>query len=159
MRRVHLTDAGDHCNLGKQCSSEYCRSERWSSSIWGKSVCAGVSRGKGQDLFLRAFLKAVNLVRESSVVGEALRMHALLVGSDWSAFKYETMLREFVEENGLGRLVHFVNKSMNVAPYLAASDVLVQNSQVQIQPYCIYASCNLCQRKVLTLLVSACAEL
>lgn len=97
-------------------------------------VCAGVSRGKGQDLFLRAFLKAVNSVRESSVLGEALQMHALLVGSDWSAFKYETMLREFVEESGLGRLVHFVNKSMNVAPYLAASDVLVQNSQVQIEP-------------------------
>lgn len=44
--------------------------------------------------------------------------------------KFETELRNFVEEKKIQDRVHFVNKTLNVAPYLASIDVLVQNSQV-----------------------------
>lgn len=58
-------------------------------------------------------------------------MHAVVVGSDMNAqTKFETQLREFVVKNGIHDCVHFVNKTLAVAPYLAAIDVLVQNSQV-----------------------------
>ena len=44
--------------------------------------------------------------------------------------KFETELRKFVAEKKIQDRVHFVNKTLNVSPYLAAIDVLVQNSQV-----------------------------
>jgi hypothetical protein len=58
-------------------------------------------------------------------------MHAIVVGSDMSAqTKFETQLRQIVVKSGIHARVHFVNKTLAVAPYLAAIDVLVQNSQV-----------------------------
>lgn len=58
-------------------------------------------------------------------------MHAVVVGSDMNAqTKFETQLRDFVVKNAIHGRVHFVNKTLAVAPYLAAIDVLVQNSQV-----------------------------
>lgn len=58
-------------------------------------------------------------------------MHAVIVGSDMNAqTKFETELRNFVLEKKIQDRVHFVNKTLTVAPYLAAIDVLVQNSQV-----------------------------
>jgi hypothetical protein len=58
-------------------------------------------------------------------------MHAIVVGSDMNAqTKFETQLRDFVVKNAIHDRVHFVNKTLAVAPYLAAIDVLVQNSQV-----------------------------
>jgi hypothetical protein len=58
-------------------------------------------------------------------------MHAVVVGSDMNAqTKFESQLREFVAKNGIQDRVHFINKTLAVAPYLSAIDVLVQNSQV-----------------------------
>lgn len=58
-------------------------------------------------------------------------MHAVIVGSDMNVqTKFETELREFVQSKDIEGRVHFVNKTLTVAPYLAAIDVLVQNSQV-----------------------------
>ena len=72
----------------------------------------------------------INMVQQT-----VFTVHALLVGSDWAAPSYESTLRRFVKENDLERTVHFVNKSLDVVPYLAASDVLVQNAQVLYKPY------------------------
>ncbi|CAH8385532.1 unnamed protein product [Eruca vesicaria subsp. sativa] len=91
----------------------------------------GVSRGKGQDLFLRAFHESLEIIKETKKL-EVSKMHAVVVGSDMSAqTKFETELRRFVQEKKLQKVVHFVNKTMKVAPYLAAIDVLVQNSQAR----------------------------
>ena len=58
-------------------------------------------------------------------------MHAVIVGSDMTAqTKFESELRNFVVLKKIQDRVHFVNKTLTVAPYLAAIDVLVQNSQV-----------------------------
>lgn len=58
-------------------------------------------------------------------------MHAVIVGSDMGAqTKFETELRNFVSDKKIQYSVHFVNKTLNVAPYLASIDILVQNSQV-----------------------------
>jgi hypothetical protein len=58
-------------------------------------------------------------------------MHAVIVGSDMSAqTKIETELRNYVMQKNIQDRVHFINKTLTVAPYLAAIDVLVQNSQV-----------------------------
>ena len=58
-------------------------------------------------------------------------MHAVIVGSDMTAqTKFETELRNYVIQKKIQDRVHFVNKTLTVAPYLAAIDVLVQNSQV-----------------------------
>lgn len=75
-------------------------------------------------------MKKINMVQQT-----VFTVHALLVGSDWAAPSYEFMLRKFVKDNALESTVHFVNKSLEVVPYLAASDVLVQNSQVLYIPY------------------------
>eukprot|EP00268_Persea_americana_P007511 TRINITY_DN12805_c0_g1_i4.p1 TRINITY_DN12805_c0_g1~~TRINITY_DN12805_c0_g1_i4.p1 ORF type:complete len:164 (-),score=33.10 TRINITY_DN12805_c0_g1_i4:451-942(-) len=57
-------------------------------------------------------------------------MHAVVVGSDMNAqTRLEAELRKFVIEKRIQDRVHFVNKTLAVAPYLAAIDVLVQNSQ------------------------------
>ncbi|ESQ34823.1 hypothetical protein EUTSA_v10007509mg [Eutrema salsugineum] len=94
-------------------------------------IINSVSRGKGQDLFLRAFHESLKIIKEAKKL-QVPTMHAVVVGSDMSAqTKFETELRNFVQEKKLQRIVHFVNKTMNVAPYLAAIDVLVQNSQAR----------------------------
>lgn len=55
----------------------------------------------------------------------------MIVGSDMTAHtKFELELRNFVKQKKIQDHVHFVNKTLAVAPYLAAIDVLVQNSQV-----------------------------
>lgn len=60
-------------------------------------------------------------------------MHAVIVGSDMTAqTKFESELRNFVKLKKIQDRVHFVNKTLTVAPYLAAIDVLVQNSQVSL---------------------------
>ncbi|XP_024517077.1 uncharacterized protein LOC112341365 [Selaginella moellendorffii] len=90
------------------------------------SAINSVSRGKGQDLFLKAFAQALK------TLGSSTGIYAVIVGSDWIGQpKFEAELRELVEKNGMQHVVRFVNKTMNVVPYLAASDVLVQNSQAR----------------------------
>lgn len=90
---------------------------------------AGVSRGKGQDLFLRSFNEGLQLIRERKL--QVPSIHAVIVGSDMNAqTKFETELRNFVSQKNIQDRVHFVNKTLTVAPYLASIDVLVQNSQV-----------------------------
>lgn len=92
-------------------------------------IAAGVSRGKGQDLFLKAFYEALQLSKERKL--KLPPMHAVVVGSDMGAqTKFETELRNFVADKKIQENVHFVNKTLNVAPYLASIDILVQNSQV-----------------------------
>ena len=56
---------------------------------------------------------------------------AVIVGSDVNGqTKFETELHNFVVENKIQDQVHFINKTLTVAPYFASIDVLVQNSQV-----------------------------
>ncbi|KAI3785310.1 hypothetical protein L1987_44426 [Smallanthus sonchifolius] len=87
-----------------------------------------VSRGKGQDLFLRSFYESLQLIQEKKL--QVPSIHAVIVGSDMSVqTKFETELRDFVAQKKIQHRVHFVNKTLTVAPYLAAIDVLVQNSQ------------------------------
>ncbi|KAK4793091.1 hypothetical protein SAY86_023526 [Trapa natans] len=91
-------------------------------------IINSVSRGKGQDLFLHAFYESLQLIQEKKL--QLPPIHAIVVGSDMSAqTKFETELREFVTLEKIQDRVHFVNKTLTVAPYLAAIDVLVQNSQ------------------------------
>lgn len=92
-------------------------------------MIAGVSRGKGQDLFLRSFYESLKLIQEKKLQVPAL--HAVVVGSDFSAHTaLEIEMRKYVVEKKIQDRVHFINKTLTVAPYLAAIDVLVQNSQV-----------------------------
>ncbi|KAG5542381.1 hypothetical protein RHGRI_022048 [Rhododendron griersonianum] len=94
------------------------------------AIINSVSRGKGQDLFLRSFHESLQLIQEKKL--QMPSMHAIMVGSDMNAqTKFETELRNFVEEKKIQDRVHFVNKTLNVAPYLASIDVLVQNSQAR----------------------------
>ncbi|KAK9066869.1 hypothetical protein SSX86_014192 [Deinandra increscens subsp. villosa] len=87
-----------------------------------------VSRGKGQDLFLRSFYESLQLIQEKKL--QVPSIHAVIVGSDMNVqTKFETELRNFVAQKKIQHRVHFVNKTLTVAPYLAAIDVLVQNSQ------------------------------
>ncbi|KAL7231408.1 hypothetical protein ACSBR2_009627 [Camellia fascicularis] len=89
-----------------------------------------VSRGKGQDLFLHAFYDSLLLIQEQKLKVPSL--HAVIVGSDTTAqTKFESELRNFVALKKIQNRVHFVNKTLTVAPYLAAIDVLVQNSQAR----------------------------
>lgn len=94
------------------------------------AIINSVSRGKGQDLFLQSFYESLKLIREQKL--EVPAMHAIIVGSDINAqTKFEGELRNFVAKQGIQDRVHFVNKTLAVAPYLAAIDVLVQNSQAR----------------------------
>ncbi|KAL2521083.1 UDP-Glycosyltransferase superfamily protein [Forsythia ovata] len=94
------------------------------------AIINSVSRGKGQDLFLRSFYESLQLIQEKKL--QVPPIHAVVVGSDMNAqTKFETELRKFVVEKKIQDRVHFVNKSLNVAPYLASIDVLVQNSQAR----------------------------
>ncbi|XP_078157022.1 uncharacterized protein LOC144552872 [Carex rostrata] len=89
-----------------------------------------VSRGKGQDLFLQAFYQMLQIIKSQKI--KVPPLHAIIVGSDINAqTKFELELRNFVSKKGIQDRVHFVNKTMNVTPYLAAIDVLVQNSQAR----------------------------
>lgn len=73
-------------------------------------------------------------------------IHAIVVGSDVSAqTKFETELRNFVMSKKIQDRVHFVNKTLTVAPYLAAIDVLVQNSQVLPQKTSGFLSQHYCE--------------
>ncbi|CAK9157098.1 unnamed protein product [Ilex paraguariensis] len=88
-----------------------------------------VSRGKGQDLFLRSFYESLQLIQAHKL--QVPSIHAVIVGSDMTAqTKFESELRNFTATKNIQNRVHFVNKTLTVAPYLAAIDVLVQNSQV-----------------------------
>lgn len=108
-------------------------------------MSAGVSRGKGQDLFLRSFHESLQIIKEEKL--KVPPVHAVVVGSDMSAHtKFETELRSFVTEKKIQNRVHFINKTLTVAPYLASIDVLVQNSQVSAA-----GSSILCQRRELLL--------
>ncbi|KAF4383287.1 hypothetical protein F8388_009318 [Cannabis sativa] len=90
----------------------------------------GVSRGKGQDLFLRSFYESLQMIQEKKL--QVPMMHAVIVGSDMNAqTKFESELRSYVIQKKIQDRVHFVNKTLTVAPYLAAIDVLVQNSQAR----------------------------
>lgn len=92
------------------------------------AIINSVSRGKGQNLFLRAFHESLQLIQEKKLKLPSL--HAIVVGSDMNAqTKFEMELREFVTEKKIQDRVHFVNKTLAVSPYLASIDVLVQNSQ------------------------------
>ena len=102
-------------------------------------MLAGVSRRKGQDLFLRAFHESLLIIEEQN--WHVPLMHAVIVGSDMNAeTMFETELRSFVAEKKIQNRVHFINKTLTVAPYLAAIDVLVQNSQVPVfETYILYS--------------------
>ncbi|KAF3944701.1 hypothetical protein CMV_028848 [Castanea mollissima] len=94
------------------------------------AIINSVSRGKGQDLFLRSFHESLQLIKEKKL--QVPPIHAVIVGSDMNAqIKFETELRNFVIEKKIQDRVHFVNKTLTVAPYLASIDVLVQNSQAR----------------------------
>jgi glycosyltransferase involved in cell wall biosynthesis len=94
------------------------------------AVINSVSRGKGQDLFLRSFYESLQLIQAKKL--QVPSVHAVIVGSDMTAqTKFETELRTFVMQKKIQDRVHFVNKTLTVAPYLAAIDVLVQNSQAR----------------------------
>lgn len=92
-------------------------------------LTSGVSRGKGQDLFLRSFYESLELIKEKKL--QVPPMHAVIVGSDMNVqTKFELELRNYVIQKKIQDRVHFVNKTLSVAPFLAAVDVLIQNSQV-----------------------------
>ncbi|KAG4391885.1 hypothetical protein GLYMA_04G029333v4 [Glycine max] len=94
------------------------------------AIINSVSRGKGQDLFLHSFYESLQLIQEKKL--QLPSLHAVVVGSDMNAqTKFEMELRKFVVEKKIQNHVHFVNKTLAVAPYLAAVDVLVQNSQAR----------------------------
>ncbi|KAL5126852.1 Peroxidase 9 [Glycine soja] len=93
-------------------------------------IINSVSRGKGQDLFLRSFYESLLLIQEKKL--QVPSLHAIVVGSDMNTqTKFETELRQFVMEKKIQDHVHFVNKTLVVAPYLASIDVLVQNCQAE----------------------------
>ncbi|KAM7529675.1 hypothetical protein LguiB_033085 [Lonicera macranthoides] len=92
------------------------------------AVINSVSRGKGQDLFLHSFYESLQMIQEKKL--QVPSIHAVIVGSDMAVqTKFENELRNFVSHKKIQNRVHFVNKTLTVAPYLAAIDVLVQNSQ------------------------------
>ncbi|XP_015381068.1 uncharacterized protein LOC102619440 isoform X2 [Citrus sinensis] len=98
------------------------------SSVLKYYLTSGVSRGKGQDLFLRSFYESLELIKGKKL--EVPSVHAVIIGSDMNAqTKFESELRNYVMQKKIQDRVHFVNKTLTVAPYLAAIDVLVQNSQ------------------------------
>ncbi|KAK1324837.1 hypothetical protein QJS10_CPA01g01231 [Acorus calamus] len=94
------------------------------------AIINSVSRGKGQDLFLQALHESLQMIQDQKL--QVPSIHAVVVGSDMNAqTKFENELRDFVSRKGIQGRVHFVNKTLTVAPYLAAIDVLVQNSQAR----------------------------
>ncbi|KAK2990433.1 hypothetical protein RJ640_011181 [Escallonia rubra] len=101
---------------------------RESLGVRNEDILFGVSRGKGQDLFLRSFYESLQLIQEKKL--QVPSIHAVIVGSDMTVqTKFESEIRNFVLLKKIQNRVHFVNKTLTVSPYLAAIDVLVQNSQ------------------------------
>ncbi|KAL9690166.1 hypothetical protein QQ045_010562 [Rhodiola kirilowii] len=91
-------------------------------------IIDSVSRGKCQDLFLRSFHQCLQLIQRKKL--QLPSIHAVIVGSDMAGQpKFESELRNFTKSKQIQSRVHFLNKTLAVAPYLAAIDVLVQNSQ------------------------------
>ncbi|GAU34939.1 hypothetical protein TSUD_312700 [Trifolium subterraneum] len=126
---VHLGNSKELMDVAEDSVAKRVLREHVRESLGG-FLSAGVSRGKGQDLFLRAFHESLQLIQEKKL--KLPYLHAIVVGSDMNAqTKFETELRKFVIENKIQDRVHFVNKTLAVAPYLASIDVLVQNSQAR----------------------------
>lgn len=133
---VHLGNSKDLMEVAEDSISRRVLREHVRESLGVRSedllfaIINSVSRGKGQDLFLRAFYESLQVIQEKKL--QVPSMHAVVVGSDMNAqTKFETELRKFVSEQKIEDRVHFVNKTLTVAPYLAAIDVLVQNSQAR----------------------------
>ncbi|PON90965.1 Glycosyl transferase [Trema orientale] len=133
---VHLGNSKELMEVAEDSVSRRVLREHVRESLGVRSddllfaIINSVSRGKGQDLFLRAFYESLQLIQEKKL--QVPTMHAVVVGSDMNAqTKFETELRTFVLEKNIQDRVHFVNKTLTVAPYLAAIDVLVQNSQAR----------------------------
>ncbi|RZC87736.1 hypothetical protein C5167_028189 [Papaver somniferum] len=67
------------------------------------AVINSVSRGKGQDLFLRAFHESLHIIQDEKL--QVPVMHAVIVGSDMNAqTKFETELRKFARGECFGRI-------------------------------------------------------
>ncbi|CAN4083340.1 unnamed protein product [Withania somnifera] len=80
------------------------------------ALLSRVTRGNGQDLFLRSFYESLHIIQERKL--QLPSVHA-------------AVLRNFVISKKIQNYVHFVNKTLTVAPYLVAVDVLVQIHQVE----------------------------
>ncbi|EXC25039.1 Lipopolysaccharide core biosynthesis mannosyltransferase lpsB [Morus notabilis] len=133
---VHLGNSKELMEVAEDSVSRRVLREHIRESLGVRSddllfaIINSVSRGKGQDLFLRAFHESLQVIQEKKL--QVPSMHAVVVGSDMNVqTKFETELRKFVLEKKIQDRVHFVNKTLTVAPYLAAIDVLVQNSQAR----------------------------
>ncbi|KAL5557378.1 hypothetical protein UlMin_039614 [Ulmus minor] len=133
---VHLGNSKDLMEVAEDSVAKRVLREHIRESLGVRSedilfaIINSVSRGKGQDLFLRAFYESLQLIQAKKL--QVPKMHAVIVGSDMTAqTKFETELRNFVIQKKIQDRVHFVNKTLTVAPYLAAIDVLVQNSQAR----------------------------
>ncbi|XP_074590389.1 uncharacterized protein LOC141846278 [Curcuma longa] len=133
---VHLGNSKDLMEIAEDNVARRVLREHIRESLGVRSedlifaIINSVSRGKGQDLFLRSFYESLQIIREKKL--RVPSMHAVIVGSDMNVqTKFETELREFVQSKDIEGRVHFVNKTLTVAPYLAAIDVLVQNSQAR----------------------------
>ncbi|KAK9129785.1 hypothetical protein Sjap_010272 [Stephania japonica] len=133
---VHLGNSKELMNMAEDIVAKQILREHVRESLGVRNddilfaIINSVSRGKGQDLFLRAFYQSLELIQERKL--QLPSLHAVVVGSDMNAqTKFETELRNFVKEKNIQNYVHFINKTLTVAPYLAAIDVLVQNSQAR----------------------------
>ncbi|KAK9164238.1 hypothetical protein Syun_005140 [Stephania yunnanensis] len=133
---VHLGNSKELMNVAEDNVAKQILREHVRESLGVRNddilfaIINSVSRGKGQDLFLRAFYQSLQLIQERKL--QLPSLHAVVVGSDMNAqTKFETELRNFVKEKNIQNYVHFINKTLTVAPYLAAIDVLVQNSQAR----------------------------
>ncbi|KAJ6708819.1 GLYCOSYLTRANSFERASE [Salix koriyanagi] len=121
---VHLGNSKDHMEVAEDIVAKRVLREHVRESL-------GVFRvGKVRTSFFRSFYESLQLIQEKHQ--QVPSVHAIIVGSDLNAqTKFETELRNFVLEKKIQNRVHFVNKTLTVAPYLAAIDVLVQNSQAR----------------------------
>ncbi|KAF2324617.1 hypothetical protein GH714_015674 [Hevea brasiliensis] len=133
---VHLGNSKDLMQVAEDTVAKRVLREHVRESIGVRNddllfaIINSVSRGKGQDLFLRSFYESLQLIQEKKL--QVPSVHAVVVGSDMNAqTKFETELRKFVQEKKIQDRVHFINKTLTVAPYLASIDVLVQNSQAR----------------------------
>ncbi|KAF3446365.1 hypothetical protein FNV43_RR11544 [Rhamnella rubrinervis] len=122
---VHLGNSKELMEVAEDSVSRRVLREHVRESLGVRSddllfaIINSVSRGKGQDLFLRSFYESLQMIQDKKL--QVPSMHALAVGSDMNA-----QTKEKIQDR-----VHFVNKTLTVAPYLAAIDVLVQNSQAR----------------------------
>ncbi|XP_021613055.1 uncharacterized protein LOC110615497 isoform X2 [Manihot esculenta] len=133
---VHLGNSKDLMEVAEDTVAKRALREHVRESLGVRNddllfaIINSVSRGKGQDLFLRSFYESLQLIQEKKL--QVPSLHAVVVGSDMNVqTKFETELRKFVQEKKIQNCVHFINKTLTVAPYLASIDVLVQNSQAR----------------------------